>query len=708
MRWLWLCRALQLGFGVGDVTGPAANVVMLGYMTMSQTSSGLHLRTLSRAMVVVDDAGRRLAFVNVESNSMSRHVKRRVLARLEQELPGKYTEATLCLTGQHTHSGPGGFHGTLLLQLGTYGFVEESAAPLVDGIVASILEAERRLAPGDLRVAKGDLAGASINRSPTAYLLNPEAERAQYGKDTDTEMLVLSGVDASGKKLGAVTWFATHATSMNNTNQLISSDNKGVASLLLEEAQQGPSRTLGRRRSYVALFPQPNHGDTSPNTKGPKCIDTGLPCDAVHSACNGRCEKCIAAGPGRDMFESTQIIGKMQSDKAAELLATTESLAAQEVGSVSSFVDFPNVQLPNASRKLCGPALGYATMAGTIDGHGDFDFVQGTTKDGKRNPLWDLIIKGLIPPSKEDIACQGAKRIAVDMKSMPNIGPWADTVLELQVHRVGRLFVLAVPVEVTTMAGRRMRAAVTATLEQAGLKDPIVVVNSLSNQYTHYVTTYEEYQQQRYEAGSTLYGPHTLEAYIQELSKLAHALVGGPAVPPGTPDETETLKSLLPGVILDSTPPFKHFGDVSAQPAKAYAPGQTAEVSFHSACPRSHKGNFVSIEQLVNGQWTEVADDSVWETRMLWKRWTTVDPFSYTTVQWQIPPEAKGTFRIVHNGTALVAGFPHRKLQPFTGTSAAFTVGNEWPSLRATDGEAALGGVAILATALVLVARYVR
>ena len=34
--------------------------------------------------------------------------------------------------------------------------------------------------------------------------------------------------------------------------------------------------------------------------------------------------------------------------------------------------------------------------------------------------------------------------------------------------------------------------------------------------YTHYITTYEEYQQQRYEGASTLYGPHTLAAYQQE------------------------------------------------------------------------------------------------------------------------------------------------------------------------------------------------
>ncbi len=39
---------------------------------------------------------------------------------------------------------------------------------------------------------------------------------------------------------------------------------------------------------FVAAFAQSNEGDVSPNTKGPHCLDTGLPCDTNHSTCNGR------------------------------------------------------------------------------------------------------------------------------------------------------------------------------------------------------------------------------------------------------------------------------------------------------------------------------------------------------------------------------------------------------------------------------------
>ncbi len=52
-----------------------------------------------------------------------------------------------------------------------------------------------------------------------------------------------------------------------------------------------------------------------------------------------------------------------------------------------------------------------------------------------------------------------------------------------------------------------------------------VVLAGLCNVYTHYVTTFEEYQKQRYEAASTLYGPHTLQAYQQQYKYLTKSLL---------------------------------------------------------------------------------------------------------------------------------------------------------------------------------------
>lgn len=76
----------------------------------------------------------------------------------------------------------------------------------------------------------GDVANAGINRSPSAYLMNPQQERDRYATNVDKEMTVLKFVDGgSGKNIGAFSWFPTHGTSMSRDNKLISGDNKGAA-----------------------------------------------------------------------------------------------------------------------------------------------------------------------------------------------------------------------------------------------------------------------------------------------------------------------------------------------------------------------------------------------------------------------------------------------------------------------------------------------
>lgn len=98
-----------------------------------------------------------------------------------------------------------------------------------------------------------------------------------------------------------------------------------------------------------------------------------------------------------------------------------------------------------------------------------------------------------------------------------------------QLLKIGNLYIAGVPGELTTMSGRRLRKAVkefiVASEDNPDAEEPHVVVGGLSNVYTHYVATYEEYQEQRYEAGSTLFGPHTLNAYIQQYVRLAEHLL---------------------------------------------------------------------------------------------------------------------------------------------------------------------------------------
>lgn len=65
---------------------------------------------------------------------------------------------------------------------------------------------------------------------------------------------------------------------------------------------------------------------------------------------------------------------------------------------------------------------------------------------------------------------------------------------------------------------------IATTLAAEGVPDTIPVIAGLSNVYSHYIATNEEYAVQRYEGASTIFGPHTLSAYIQQYTMLATAM----------------------------------------------------------------------------------------------------------------------------------------------------------------------------------------
>lgn len=264
----------------------------------------------------------------------------------------------------------------MLYQVTSLGWVKETFDAWVEGISSAILMAHNNVAAGRVLVSQGSLYDANINRSPTSYLRNPENERAQYPEgDTDKNMLLLEVTNAatdltSLKRRGVLTFFAVHGTSMNNTNYLVSGDNRGYASYALEREINGVDSVVGMG-PFVAAFASSNLGDVSPNTNGAKCIDTGLPCNGTASSCNGRCENCIAFGPGTngDMFESTQIIGDKQFRHALSLMEAAEqslSTSAMKAGVVDyrhSFVDMSTLKVDledGRTVSLCAPAMGSA------------------------------------------------------------------------------------------------------------------------------------------------------------------------------------------------------------------------------------------------------------------------------------------------------------------------------------------------------------
>uniref|UniRef100_A0A1D1XN89 Neutral ceramidase n=1 Tax=Anthurium amnicola TaxID=1678845 RepID=A0A1D1XN89_9ARAE len=763
--WLRVCREAAaksdylIGLGSYDITGPAADVNMMGYANSQQIVSGVHFRLRARAFIVADpgDGGRRVAFVNLDACMASQLVTIKVLDRLRARYGDLYTAENMAISGIHTHAGPGGYLQYVTYIVTSLGFVRQSFDVLVDGIEKAIIQAHQNLRPGSILVNNGELLDASVNRSPSAYLNNPYDERKKYNNDVDKEMTLMKFVDDEWGPVGSFNWFATHGTSMSRTNSLISGDNKGAAARFMEDwfKQKGslegvesvvsnlfdsddkqeklPRRVSmiiprprenydnftrlasyfqatggqcatsslsatrrvrsvfrqGNRPAFVSAFCQTNCGDVSPNVLGAFCIDTGRPCDFNHSTCNGKNELCYGRGPGYpDEFESTRMIGERQFKKAVDLFNAASEQLKGRVDYRHTYIDFSQLKVTVPSNngseeivKTCPAAMGFAFAAGTTDGPGAFDFKQG---DDKGNPFWMLVRNLLKTPDKVQIECQYPKPILLDTGEMHQPYDWAPSILPLQILRIGQLVILSVPGEFTTMAGRRLRDAVKMVLNSSGDKEfdsnVHVIIAGLTNTYSQYVTTIEEYQIQRYEGASTLYGPHTLSGYIQEFKKLAGALLNNLSVEvgPAPPDLLKKQISFLPGVVMDATPVGVKFGDVlNNVPANsAFKKGDMVSATFWSGCPRNDlmtEGTFALVEKS-NGvdTWVPVYDDDDFSLRFKWSRPSQLSPYSHATIEWRIPDTAvAGVYRLRHFGAAksLFGSVRH-----FTGATRAFAV----------------------------------
>jgi len=674
-----LCSNYYVGAGIADVTGPAAELNMMGYANPGQTTHGIHMRQFARAFVFANTpGGARVVFVNLECAWAGGAVKRQVVTELQKRYgPTMYTEKNICISGTHTHSGTGGYSQYLLFDITALGFNTQAFNALVDGIVVSIVKATESIQEADVFINRGELMDSNINRSPTAYLNNPEAERAKYKYNVDKDMVVLKMVSSSGVNIGMISWFAVHCTSMNNTNQMISSDNKGYAAQMME-MMFNPGMAPGKG-PFVAAFAQSNEGDVSPNTRGPHCMDTGKPCDVPTSTCNGKNEMCVASGPGPDMFASTEIIGGNQFKMAVSLFNNASEKLSGPVDFRHTFADMTNqtVKVGNTSVKTCKPSMGYSFAAGTTDGPGAFNFTQGSTTS---NPFWNFVRNLIHKPSQELVDCQKPKPILLPTGEISYPYLWQPEIVPTQLLRIGQLVVIPVPGEFTTMSGRRMRNAVKAVLVANGMASNMTaVIAGLSNEYADYITTFEEYQIQRYEGGSTIYGPRTLDAYIQLYESLATAMTKGTASPagPSPPNLISQQLDFLPGVIFDSTPSGKHFGDVLVDAPTTAPVWSRVSVRFQTANPRNNlrtNDTFSTVEYKDDktGKWSVEFTDCHWETRFHWIRTESLFGYSEAVIEWDIPHRVmEGTYRIRHFGSSKsITG----SLTEFVGSTREFNV----------------------------------
>lgn len=406
---------------------------------------------------------------------------------------------------------------------------------------------------------------------------------------------------------------------------------------------------------FVAAFATANEGDVSPNLQGAKCIDTGNPCDPITSTCSNKNTKCIAQGPGKNMFDSVKIVGRKQYQRAQQLFDSATARVSGPIDFVHQTVDMSKFTIEDFRYKntttTCKPAMGYSFAAGTTDGVGASFFRQGDTTG---SPFWNVVRVVIKNPSKKLIQCQTPKPILVASGELNNPYAWQPAILPTQIFRLGQYLITALPAEFTTMSGRRIREVVKDH-GPGGIE--AVMLAGLANAYSSYVTTPEEYTAQRYEAASTAYGINTLPAYMKQFGKLAKFLKDGkkPAPGPTQPNLMSKQISITMPVIMDTTPRNKEFGDILLNAQDEYPKGAQVIVKFQSANPRNMKpgSTFLTINKKEGPGWNIIATDANWETRFFHRKTNSMLGQSEATIVWDIPKDTPpGKYKICHYGLA--------------------------------------------------------
>jgi neutral ceramidase len=462
-------------------------------------------------------------------------------------------------------------------------------------------------------------------------------------------MTLLRFEDEDGNARGVLSLLALHTTSLGNKNTLISSDNKGFAAYLFEEEME---TDYAEDKTFVAGFGQSEAGDVSPNV-------FGYP-DGVMD------------------YPRMAIIGNKMFEFAKELYTEAEEELNGDIGYRHKYIDMSDIQIdphwiPDKDKQIggefgtCKAAIGISKIAGsTEDGKGIELIKEGLVYDSMSWPRLTLL--------PEEQKCHKEKVILMPTGRMePH--PWTPNILPIQIARIGKLGLIAVPFECTVMAGRRLKQMIKANLPDL----EYLVIAGYANAYAGYTATREEYAAQHYEGASTHFGPFTLNAYRQEFDKLAKAMANGNPVESQVqpPDLSNDQFIHTFGVILDAKPGRTKWGGVLSEPQDFYFRGQTVRVCFVGAHPNNDfktQDTYLKVEHLLNGQWQVVARDWDPETIFRWKRHGIAE--SRIWIEWTIPYDTDpGIYRISHFGNRKSRRlFKKSKIKPYSGTTREFEI----------------------------------
>lgn len=540
----------QAGWGRQEIAIGPRGYAMHGFGQPGHRAFGQETPLYARALFVQDAAGQALAFCCLDLGYVTHAMRAGAVERLRARMGAVFNDAAFVLTCTHTHSGPGGCSHDVMYNLVTPGFVPEHLEAVIAATVEAVVAAWQSAAPTDLSLASGrfdEAVPVAWNRSLKAWNRNPDVIRYQEGENhhaLDRRMQVLR-FSRDGQVQSLLSLFGVHATCLGNTLDRHDGDNKGYAAAQAEQQLAGSGAA-----GAVAIFAQGTAGDVSPHYHGPGQT-------ARRNAIQGRAEYVYAAENGRH-----------QSSMAMRIVAAPAQMAVNGgIDAIFTYVDFTSVHADPAMANgeseawTTEPCHGVSFFAGTpVDGLGVPPALAAAMRVGARivrryrlGPLSRLSPQErqyyrrlYAAQGPKDILMEAGRKLALgrpldrlglpdaadplvaEMKRQARAGAINEsalvpTVLPLQIVILGQIALVCCPGEFTTTAGKRLLQVVAERLQARGVEQ--VLICTYCNDYMGYVTTNEEYQEQAYEGGHTVFGQWTLAAFQTRYAALADELL---------------------------------------------------------------------------------------------------------------------------------------------------------------------------------------
>jgi neutral ceramidase len=598
---------LKAGVGHSDLT-PPTGFATFGYVRDDAIARGQHTRLFARA-VVLREGTSKLAIVTTDLGGTPGGLLFEVASRVARL---GFSERNIIISASHTHSGPAGFStfqadNFVAPTAGDLTHFKRAGDPrlygfLIDRVVLAIARANANLGPARLGWGSTTLAGITDNRSLEAHLANygydlpygtgrvSEDPHGYLGTiDPQVDVLRVDRVRRHRSvPLGGWLDFADHGTVNPYQFGVYNADHTGVASRVFE-ARVRKAGHVPRSQDVVGAYGNADAGDMTAalRARGPAYAET------------------VGRREANAMFRAWRQAGHNMTRHPAFGLRWSRSCfcgRAVEGGAIDN-------------RAI----VGLPFITGSEENRGPLYDVTHQQYEGRRLPL------GIGPQSRKIQAVP------------PPIGDFP-TAVPLMAVRLGSRLVVTIPGEATAEMGKRIRAAVLSASGGKGVRG--VALAGYANEYVHYFTTPQEYDQQHYEGGSTLYGKYSSNLIKNDVTVLASDLAQGKPAPPPYPFDPRNH-------IVPDLRPYGSgaaHGTAIAQPARVRRL-QRATFSWSGATlglDRPLDRPFVTVQRRRHRRWRNLTNDL--GLQILWR----VDGSGHYSAQWQVPlSAAAGRYRFV-------------------------------------------------------------